>query len=399
MWGYVRFRGNRTKMRKIDPEIEFLIYRFLRGELSRDEREILDCWLQKEEHRMWFERICNKENILQKTTYFDQLDKGRGKSWQWLEERSGLGRRRRIRRWMAVAASLMIPLFIGIWGYNMLWDKTSLQQEQYVKITPEKSSVRLYLPDGKVVNLGQDSVYSLKLADGGTLLNERGTLTYRGDSTIKNVTSYNELRIPRGGEYKLILPDGTIVWLNAESSLRFPNEFSDKVRKVYASGELYFKVARDEKRPFEVEIGKDYSVKVLGTEFNTRAYGDAARTTTLVKGSVQVKGNGQEVVLKPGQQAVEMSEGKRFEVKEVDVESCVAWRNGMFNFKHVPLQEIMQELSRWYNVQVVFENEKMKKECFSLEMKRFDDFNRVIDLIKHTRMVNITVKDSVVIIR
>ena len=396
MRGCLRFRENFIGMKKIDPKVELLIYRFLRGELSGEEREELDCWLQDGEHRVWFENICNKENILQKSFHFDRLNKGREESWRRLEKSTGLWRRRVMRRWMVAAASLMIPLLVGVLYHDMLWNNDPLMLVKKTEIVPGVSTATLYLPDGKVVDLGKDSVCSLKLASGGTFQNERGTLTYREDSTKKSALRYSELRIPRGGEYKVILPDGTIVWLNAESSLRFPNEFSGKTRKVYARGELYFDVTRNEAQPFEVEVEDDYTIEVLGTEFNVRAYQDSPCATTLVKGSVRVKGKDQEVLLKPGQQAVETGDGKRIEVKDVDVGPCIAWHNGLFYFDQTPLEDIMEELARWYDVQVFFENESVKNECFSLEMKRFDDFNRVLSLIEHTGMVKITVKEHVV---
>lgn len=395
----LRFRWKFTEVKKIDSKIELLVYRFLRGELSVEEREELDGWLQDGKHREWFERIRNRENILQKSFHFDQLNKGRKECWRRLEKSTGLWRRRVMRRWMLTAASLMIPLLVGLLYHDVLWNNEPLMREKKMEIVPGGASAMLYLPDGKVVDLGRDSVCALKLAGGGTFLNERGTLTYRKDSAKGRILRYSELRIPRGGEYKVILPDGTTVWLNAESSLRFPNEFTGKTRKVYASGELYFDVSHDEMQPFEVNVEEGYTIEVLGTEFNVRAYRNSPCATTLVKGNVRVKGKDHEVLLKPGQQAVATDDGKSIEVKDIDVAPCVAWHNGLFHFEQVPLKDIMEELSRWYDVQVFFENESVKNECFTLEMRRFDDFNRVLNLIEHTGMVKITVNEHVVTVR
>ena len=166
-------------------------------------------------------------------------------------------------------------------------------------------------------------------------MNERGTLTYKSDSAEISAAQYSEIRIPRGGEYKVVLPDGTVVWLNAESSLRFPTVFTGKERKVYAKGELYFDVKHDEAKPFIVEVEKDYTVRVLGTEFNIRAYGGSSRATTLVKGRVQVKGADNTVLLKPGQQAFEAPGTNDLEVLDVDVAPYVQWHEGKFHFVHV----------------------------------------------------------------
>ena len=377
-------------MEKIDPRIELVIYRFLRGEISVSEREMLESWLREGRHRELFEKICNKENMLEKSFYFDRLDKGREKTWLRLERATGLRRRLVMRRW-AVAASLMVPLLIGIMYLNIRQVEPGVPELRQERIVPGVSTAQLYLPDGKVVDLGKDSICDLQLFESGRFVNERGTLTYKSDSAKISAAQYSEIRIPRGGEYKVVLPDGTVVWLNAESSLRFPTVFTGKERKVYAKGELYFDVKHDEAKPFIVEVEKDYVVRVLGTEFNLRAYGESSRATTLLKGRVQVKGADNAVVLKPGQQAFEAPGTNDLEVLDVDVAPYVAWHEGKFHFVHVSLKNIMEELSRWYDVQVIFENPAVMDECFTIEMQRFDDFNKVLRLIERTGMVTISV--------
>ena len=385
-------------MEKIDPKIELVIYRFLRGELSASEREMLESWLREGRHRELFEKICNKENMLEKSFYFDRLDKGREKTWLRLERATGLRRRLVMRRW-AVAASLMVPLLIGIMYLNMRQVEPGVPELRQERIVPGVSTAQLYLPDGKVVDLGKDSICDLQLFEGGRFVNERGTLTYKSDSAEISAAQYSEIRIPRGGEYKVVLPDGTVVWLNAESSLRFPTVFTGKERKVYAKGELYFDVKHDEAKPFIVEVEKDYTVRVLGTEFNIRAYGGSSRATTLVKGRVQVKGADNTVLLKPGQQAFEAPGTNDLEVLDVDVAPYVAWHEGKFHFVHVSLKDIMEELSRWYDVQVIFENPAVMNECFTIEMQRFDDFNKVLRLIERTGMVTISVDGHTVTVK
>lgn len=384
-------------MEKINPKIELLIYRFLQGELSESERQILDSWLQEGKHREWFERICDKENILQRSFYFDRLDKERENTWRKLEQKSGLRRRAMWRRWV-VAASLVIPLLVGMM-YQMRQQAEPVGQELYQdQIMPGMSVAQLRLPDGNVVNLSRDSAAALQLAGGSRLVNDQGTLTCEGDSTEITAVQYSELCIPRGGEYKVVLPDGTTVWLNAESALRFPGAFPGKERRVYAKGELYFDVVRDEERPFIVEVEKDYTVEVLGTEFNLRAYGELPRSTTLVRGSVRVRGKEKEVLLKSGQQAFEAT-GTGMKVADVDVAPFVAWREGKFYFVHASLKEIMEELGRWYDVRVVFEDTSVMNDRFSIEMKRFDDFNRVLRLIEKTGMVKLAVDGHTVIVK
>ena len=274
-----------------------------------------------------------------------------------------------------------------------------MSDHQQTKIAPGISVAQLCLPDGNVINLDKDKIYNLQLSEGGRFVNEQGVLTYEGGNSKMNVIQYNEIWIPRGGEYKLVLPDGTIVWLNAESSLRFPTSFTDNERKVYAKGELYFDVKHDEVKPFIVDVERGYTIRVLGTEFNLRAYDDSPVVTTLVEGCVQVWSASDSVLLSPGQQALEMSGNHGIEVLDVDVVPYVAWHEGKFHFVRTPLKDIMEELARWYDVEVVFENPTVREECFTIEMQRFDDFNKVLRLIERTGMVTISVEAHTVTIK
>ena len=385
-------------MEEIDPRIKSIIYRYLCGELSVSEQTILESWLCEKSHRELLQRICDGERILEKSFYFDRLDKGRERTWGRLKRATGLHQRAVLRRWM-VAASLFIPfLWCGLY-WNVFQFSSEMSGHQQTKIAPGISVAQLCLPDGNVINLDKDKIYNLQLSEGGRFVNEQGVLTYEGGNSKMNVIQSNEIRIPRGGEYKLVLPDGTIVWLNAESSLRFPTSFTDNERKVYAKGELYFDVKHDEVKPFIVDVERGYTIRVLGTEFNLRAYDDSPVVTTLVEGCVQVWSASDSVLLSPGQQALEMSGNHGIEVLDVDVAPYVAWHEGKFHFVRTPLKDIMEELARWYDVEVVFENPTVREECFTIEMQRFDDFNKVLRLIERTGMVTISVEAHTVTIK
>ena len=378
-------------MEEIDPRIKSIIYRYLCGELSESEQTILESWLCEKSHRELLQRICDGQRILEKSFYFDRLDKGRERTWGRLKRATGLHQRAVLRRWI-VAASLFIPfLWCGLY-WNVFQFSSEMSDHQQTKIAPGISVAQLCLPDGNVINLDKDKIYNLQLSEGGRFVNEQGVLTYEGGNSKMNVIQYNEIWIPRGGEYKLVLPDGTIVWLNAESSLRFPTSFTDNERKVYAKGELYFDVKHDEVKPFIVDVERGYTIRVLGTEFNLRAYDDSPVVTTLVEGCVQVWSASDSVLLSPGQQALEMSGNHGIEVLDVDVVPYVAWHEGKFHFVRTPLKDIMEELARWYDVEVVFENPTVREECFTIEMQRFDDFNKVLRLIERTGMVTISVE-------
>lgn len=377
-------------------EISNLIYCYLKGTLDEEGRKELNQWLVRPGNRELFDRICNKERMLKKSFRFDRYDKE--KSWKQLEERAGIGRKVIRKRWI-VAASFIIPFFVVAWLYMRENPQPLPSAEVEKEIVPGMVCARLESADGQIFHLGKDSIGTLVLANGGVLKNSYGGVAYLPDSISGSRNKYHVMTTPRAGEFKLALPDGTIVWMNAESYLRFPEIFADDCREVYAKGELYFEVTPDKSRPFRVKIENGYTVEVLGTEFNMRAYEGLPLATTLVKGKIVIGKGEKQVVLKPGQQAVSPVDSEIIQVKEVNVESYIAWRKGYFLFDNERLEDIMYELSRWYDVQVFFENQQVKDERFSVELRRHDDFKDVSDLIERTGSVKITIDGHAVFVR
>ena len=189
------------------------------------------------------------------------------------------------------------------------------------------------------------------------------------------------------------------MWLNAESKLRFPTVFSKEERRVWASGELYFQVARDTMAPFRVEVEGAYEVEVLGTEFNVRAYRDLPLATTLVKGSVAIHDADLNIRLRPGEQVLKKENAKGLVVHKVDVTPYIAWREGYFLFENERLENILNELARWYNVDIFFENQTVREERFSVDIQRHEDFEEVLRLIERTGTVKITIKENRVFVK
>lgn len=392
-------------MRKLHDGIEVLIYHFLTGDLTPEERMKLDEWLALPGHADLFRRICEKERLLQGTLRYDSYDKE--DAWRRLErqlrearvtEVGNVGRRRIGKRWWW-AASLVVPLCVAAWLLTNREEKPlALAENGRTEIVPAMSGARMLLPSGEVVDLTNEGEGDLIFQDGKLVQEADGVMAYVGD-TLGQEVRYNEVQTPRGCEYQIKLPDGTMVWLNAASSLRFPSVFAGDCRRVYATGELYFEVARDEDKPFIVELEDGYSVRVLGTEFNLRSYEREPRTTTLLEGQVRVGGPAGQVVLKPGQQAVDLKDGKELFVREVDVNSVVAWRRGVFLFENARLEDIMEEIGRWYDVEVFFENSAIRDERFSVEMRRHDSFAEVLKLIERTGMVKISINQNNVFVK
>src|SRR5690606_3532675 len=232
-------------------------------------------------------------------------------------------------------------------------------------IMPGSNKAVLTSSDGRQVlwdSVGQ----GVLTADGGSeiIKSEDGNIVYARKGNTVAATSYNSISIPRGGMYKVVLADGTKVWVSSETSLKYPVEFSHKERRVQLSGEAYFEVAKDVHKPFIVEA-QGAEVKVLGTQFNVNAYSSHSFVkTTLVEGAVEFRYDREAVKLKPGQAAL-ASEGQGISnVSYADVERDIDWKNGFFIFRDEELESIMTRISRWYDIEVQYEDEALKKQVF-----------------------------------
>ncbi|HEU4606521.1 MAG TPA: FecR domain-containing protein [Chitinophagaceae bacterium] len=222
-------------------------------------------------------------------------------------------------------------------------------------IAPGGDKAVLTLADGSRVVLDSAANGALTRQGNVTVIKLNGQLAYNKGGASQTEVLYNTISTPRGGQYQLVLADGSKVWLNAASSLRFPTAFTGKERRVELKGEGYFEVAHDETRPFHVDVN-DMDVQVLGTHFNINSYSDEdAVRTTLLEGAVKVSRGGKEQLLRPGQQAV-IAEGSS-EIaleKNQDMDRVISWKNGLFDFENDPLPVVMRQLSRWYDVEVKY---------------------------------------------
>ena len=375
-------------------DIETLILKYLQGKLAEEEKRQLDEWLKDDRNKKLFSRLVNNQRILVKMERLDEYDWE--KSWKVMEKKLHERKKFSWKYWGMVASLLGIVL-LGTWVFM---EKNEKKSPVVVMRGVEPGGVfaELVLPDGKIVELNKDS-NNLFLGESGKVLrNENGVLFLTQDSVQLQKVGYSEIRTPRGGEYQVVLPDNSIVWLNADSKLRFPLTFSGKERRVFASGELYFQVAKDSLSPFRIEVEGLYEVEVLGTEFNVRAYSDLPSATTLVDGRVLIRDKGTKVVLKPGEQAVKGKHGEVV-VREVDVAPYIAWKQGYFLFEDERLEDILNELARWYDVNIFFENSSVREERFSVDMPRHESFEEVLRLIEQTRSIQIEIEGNNVFVK
>lgn len=270
-----------------------------------------------------------------------------------------------------VAAAVILLVTAGSSFYVWQSGKKQVVADKPAIIMPGGDKATLTLADGTVVNL--DSAGTGVLTVQGNSKVEKtthGQIVYKNEEAEASAVTYNVLRTPRGGQYKITLPDGTDVWLNAASSISYPTAFAGKERTVTITGEAYFEVASDVERPFTVKVN-NMEVMVLGTHFNINAYGDESTiNTTLLEGAVLVKTSSAMRHLNPGQQAKATASGDGIiKVGRVDVNSAIAWKNGYFSFEEADIPTVMRQLSRWYNIEVKY-SDKIPGETFTGEIGR-----------------------------
>jgi len=268
---------------------------------------------------------------------------------------------------------------------------------QKTDIAPGSNIAILTLSNGRAIIL--DSVAGRSLANEGQITinkGEQGELVYQGTD---NEMKYNTVSTPRGGQYMIVLGDGTKVWLNADSYLKFPAGFTTSQRDVELSGEAYFEVAKNPAKPFKVKIispsGDSSNLEVLGTHFNVNAYGDEnVVKTTLLEGSVKVEKNDHEEILIPGQQALISDQ---ISIRKTDVNVSIAWKNGKFLFRDATIYSIAEQIKRWYDVDVQFEG--AISQHFNLEVSRNVPLSKLLDGLEGTGQVKFVFKGRKLVIK
>lgn len=330
------------------------------GELSEDDPVKKDLW------QLW--DGLDPEEQQEKKDWESMLQRIRQQAIEAENEQSSVFRR--LPAWRAVAAAAIILIVAA--GASFLFTgkpqkKIAIAETQRQRfkndVLPGSNKAMLTLSNGTTIML--NSIHSGVVAQQGNtriLKLNAGQLVYSRQLAIGSqqpVVQYNTLSTPRGGQYQLVLPDGSKVWLNAASSIRYPTSFTEKERKVEITGEAYFEVAKDPGKPFIVKLplsasGKDQGeVQVLGTRFNINAYDDEpVISTTLLEGGVKVASGDKVQLLLPGQEARMWRNGAVKLIKDAPVEQAIAWKEGKFSFEHTSIYEIMRQVSRWYDVEV-----------------------------------------------
>ena len=362
--------------------------------LDDSERRQLDSWKNesKEGERVFLnlKRISTEE--LEKR--YDEVDVDM--KWEDFKKRQQQGRRN-IRVGVTVAASICLLIISGLW----LWLGGAKEERIVLAEQGRQNNVCLVLSTGEVVDISNVEQDEVKL-DKGTKLYSGNRLEYvRPDSLHKKELEFNQLIIPKGTFYHLVLSDGTKVWLNADSKIKYPVSFGKDKREVSLHGEGYFEVAKDSTRPFIVSTDK-MDVKVLGTTFDVNTYEDEGKSfVVLVEGLVEVSaGKGESRIITPGHMAeVNMYDVQaKIRVSRCDTEHYVAWKNGNFSFRHASLTEILKRVSRYYDVTVIRE-EVFEEEYYTGDVSSDVPLESLLAVIESSTSVSFKVERKIVYVQ
>lgn len=289
---------------------------------------------------------------------------------------------------ISIAASLLILVSVGIFLYTQKTSNREQSSNYANDVPPGKNSATLTLADGRKIFLSEKTSGEFAKQEGVNISKTKnGKLIYTITESKAKTVSYNTLKTGNGEQIEVLLVDGTSIWLNAASELKFPTTFAGaKNRRVELTGEGYFEVYKNKNVPFIVHTDKQ-EVQVLGTHFNINSYAeDAAAKTTLLEGSVMIN---QKTIIKPGQQA--SGSGLNITTSDIDTELAVAWKNNKFMFEQENIQGIMNRIKRWYNVEIVYSGE-VSKQLYTGSVSRFANVSKVLEILELTGNVHFKIE-------
>jgi ferric-dicitrate binding protein FerR (iron transport regulator) len=336
-----------------------LLEKYLTDSISESEKAMLFEMLQSSDYESELEQIIDNGFLEGKINGLANPDRAKA-LFDKITEAGQVYRKpfisRRLRYTTTAAAAILLLISVAIYTFRET-NNTSISGKGKTngEIVPGSDKAMLTLTDGSVIIL--DSTGSRAIKQGNTAIHEHsGQLQYLQQEQ-ETVSGLNTLATPRGGQYRLRLPDGSNIWLNAASSITYPTAFTGSRRKVAITGEVYMEIAKNENMPFEISVN-GIEITVLGTRFNVNAYKDEPSiTTTLLEGAVKVSRGNNDQLLMPGQQEQLLPNGKVEIVNDIDTASIVAWKNGMFSFNDADIPAVMRQINRWYDAEIVYQSE------------------------------------------
>ncbi|HEY8898655.1 MAG TPA: FecR domain-containing protein [Niastella sp.] len=392
-------------------EMGTLFLKYNQGEITEEEQTKLDNWVNASaENKQLFATLTNNDQLQPKLNLLHEIEGTKEDAKKRVMELifpgavvTPIQRAATRSLWKSVAAAVAVTAVLGTGAWFLLKKDApkvaTVQPAEHgllADATPGAYKAQLVLDDGSTIEL--DSAGNGKLAQQGNMqvLNADGQLVYKKDATTKATALYNTLKTARGQMYPVKLSDGSAVWLNSSSSIRFPVAFTEQERRVEITGEAYFEVAHNDKKPFTVSVNGT-EVQVVGTVFNINSYNDeGSMRTTLLKGAVKVKKGDKQVMIKPGEQAQVVDDNIKVN-RDINTTKEVAWKNGLFYFKNEDLKTIMRQIARWYDVDVVYEG-NVSKEGISGKIYRNANLSEVLKLL-NVLEVNFKIEGKKLIIK
>lgn len=377
----------------LNDKLVDLILKSFKKDLAAKEEKVLSEWLEKDEKRQqWYEGLSH--NWKEEVKAFDSINTDA--VWEKIEAKTKKPASTKVRRlnqsWLGLAASLVILITCGLFIYPYLnKERNSLGNFGQ----PGSQQAYLNIENQNEIFVSPEISSQIELSDYGILQSQEGELRYdlqQGNNVPK---AAHNLKVPKGGEYKIVLADGTKVWLNAETNLRYPSAFDEQQRLVYLEGEAYFEVTKDSIRPFIVKTDK-MDIEVLGTAFNVSAYPEEETyKTTLIEGKVNInEHSGNQQVLHPGQQfnlSIHKLESK---VLQVDTKLATDWKDGKYIFQNENLEDILKQLSKWYNLEYEFSNDTLRKMKYSGSAYKNEPIKKLLDAISLIRPIEFKIKNG-----
>ena len=372
--------------------IRRLIQLNLVGGLSPEEKGKLENWIdESEEHRLLFYKIKKQLSVNEIRNY---LQTDVEDAWKKVREKTfgaPAVRPRRVLKWLKYAA-VVLPVLLSITLWYTWKEKMENKQATVARLNPV-----LTLDNGEKYQLDPEEQTEIYVNEEVKAYQAGGGLIY--DTTARQEENkYNRIEVPRGSEYWIVLPDGTRVWLNAATELKYPVAFHAKERRVYLKGEAYFEVAPDKNRPFYVET-EEVKIRVLGTVFDVNTHYTRGVRTVLVEGAVALEwGDQKEIRMKPGELADFDRTTTEVTLKEVDVTSYISWKEGYFVFEDEPLEEIMHTLSLWYDKEFLFVGKRSRALHFSGHIKRYERIETILSAITDVTGVEFRMNGQIILI-
>ena len=377
-----------------------LILKVLDGKASPEEILALSRWIETDSaNEEYFNQLKKAWNLTSGPISSKEREEKEFRYYMnYIRSKRKIYRLRRIYKYVAI---VILPLLVDVvyWLQRERMPEDVQSIPVVARIEPGEYKATLITASGSTISLLPSNQEDIQVDENISVTNGQDGIAYDNVKGSVGSLQYNTLQTSRGGEYAVTLSDGTRVYLNAASEMKYPVMFDERKREVYLSGEAYFEVTKDTNRPFYV-VTDAVRVKVYGTKFNVNTYSTRGIQTVLVSGKVGVRGKGssEEYMMKPSQLAEFNDKGVFKGIREVNPTAYTAWRDGRFVFENESLEEILNSLSRWYNVDIIYGNEEVKRYHFTGHMEKYESIDIFLRAISKMVGVDFTIKDKIIIV-